>query len=454
MQIIRDFGRGVTQQLARRAASARAIRWALLTLSIAGIQVDPGGTAVARAAEPTREHANHERGTQWVAAWQGSATPGGTFYSEGCPSDIGLSDQTVRNLVRTSVAGSAVRVRISNAGGSEPLKVGAASLAISSGDGGTLPGSLRPLRFAGKASTIVAAGAEALSDPVSLSVQALQTLALSVYLPESTGPATQHYFAAQDNFLAEGNQTNSPGAAPFSRKISCWMFVSGVEVRAPSRVLGSLVALGDSITDGYLSTTNANRRYPDLLAERFAARRGPTLSVVNAGIIGNELLTVRPQLQFGYPVPARLARDVLTQAGAKAVILLAGINDIGDRSAKAVDLIAVDQQIIQQVHAAGLRIYGATLVPFAGSTETYGGDYGTAAGEQERLKLNQWIRSSGAFDGVVDFDRALRDPSDPSRLLTAYDADRLHPNDAGYQAMANTVDLDAILADVLRDLSK
>ncbi|WP_234023830.1 SGNH/GDSL hydrolase family protein [Sorangium cellulosum] len=208
--------------------------------------------------------------------------------------------------------------------------------------------------------------------------------------------------------------------------------------------------LGDSITDGYLSTKNENRRYPDYLAQRLASRKGPTLSVVNAGIIGNELLTVRPQLQFGYPVPARLARDVLTQPGARAVILMVGINDIGDRSAKATDLIPVYQQIIQSARAAGLKIYGGTLVPFAGSTGTYKGDYGTAKGEQERQKLNTWIRTSGAFDGVIDFDKALRDPADPSRLLPAYDADRLHPNDAGYEAMANAVNVDAILGEITK----
>jgi lysophospholipase L1-like esterase len=157
---------------------------------------------------------------------------------------------------------------------------------------------------------------------------------------------------------------------------------------------------------------------------------------------------IRPQLEFGYPVPARIDRDVLTQAGARAVILLEGINDIGDRSAKAEDLIAVDLQIIQQAHSAGLKIYGGTLLPFAGSNGVYGGDYGTASGEAGRQKLNAWIRTSGAFDGVVDFDKATRDPADPTRLLPAYDADHLHPNDAGYQAMANAVNLSAILNEV------
>ncbi|WP_437989565.1 SGNH/GDSL hydrolase family protein [Sorangium sp. So ce145] len=390
---------------------------------------------------------------RWVSAWHSSPTPGGTFNSQDCPSDVGLADQTVRNIVRVSAGGSSARVRISNAGGSEPLKVGSASVALSAGGAATVAGSSLPLRFAGQTSIVIAAGGEAVSDPVALKVQPLQTLAVNVYLPGKTGPITQHYFAAQDNFLASGNQTGNGADKQFTRKISCWMAVSGVDVKASPDVVGTLITLGDSITDGYLSTKNDNHRYPDYLAQRLASRKGPTLAVANAGIIGNELLTVRPQLQFGYPVPARLARDVLTQPGARAIILLAGINDIGDRSAKAADLIPAIQQIIQSARAAGLKIYGGTLVPFAGSNGTYKGDYGTAKGEQERQKLNTWIRTSGAFDGVIDFDKALRDPADPSRLLPAYDADKLHPNDAGYQAMANAVDLDAIIGAVVKGAS-
>ncbi|MBV9183411.1 MAG: SGNH/GDSL hydrolase family protein, partial [Acidobacteria bacterium] len=232
---------------------------------------------------------------------------------------------------------------------------------------------------------------------------------------------------------------------------SCWMFLSGLDVTRSPRVLGALVTLGDSITDGYLSTANTNRRFPDVIARRLLAREGATLSVSNAAVTGNELLYIRPQLEFGYPVQERLGRDVLTQPGARAVILLEGINDIGDRSAKAVDLIATDLQIIHQVHAAGLKIYGGTLTPFAGSNAIYGGDYGTDAGERERQALNQWIRNSHAFDGVVDFDKAIRDPAQPNQILPAYQGDPLHPNDAGYQAMANAVDLDEIIGAILRE---
>jgi len=374
--------------------------------------------------------------------------PEARFTRQAAPSDVGLNGQTVRNIVFLSAGGNWVRARISNAGGSLPLAVGSASVALSAGGAAATAGTLHPLQFAGQDSIVIAAGGEAVSDPVPMQVAAFQTLVLNVYLPGATGPATQHYFAAQNNYLAAGDQTQAANATPFTQTISCWMFVSGLDVKASPSVVGSLIALGDSITDGYLSTTNANHRYTDYLAQRLAARHGVTLSVANAGIIGNELLTIRPQLEFGYPVPARIDRDVLTQAGARAVILLEGINDIGDRSAKAEDLIAVDLQIIQQAHSAGLKIYGGTLLPFAGSNGVYGGDYGTASGEAERQKLNAWIRTSGAFDGVVDFDKATRDPADPTRLLPAYDADHLHPNDAGYQAMANAVNLSAILDEI------
>jgi lysophospholipase L1-like esterase len=387
----------------------------------------------------------------WVATWQGSPTPGGTFYSPGCPSDVGLNSQTVRNVVHISAGGDWVRVRISNNAGANPLAVGSASLARSAGGAATVPGTLRPLRFGGESSILIAAGGEAVSDPVPMTVHALDNLDVSIYLPGATGPSTQHYFAAQDNFLAAGDQTGSGPATPFSTTISCWMFVSGVDVRADKKVRGTLVAFGDSITDGYLSTTNANRRYPDDLSNALAARKGNTLSVVNAGIIGNELLTIRPQLEFGYTAPFRFGRDALNQADAGAVILLEGINDIGDRSAKASDLIPVYLQLILAAHDAGLKIYGATLTPFGGSNAIYGGDYGTPAGEAQRQLVNAWIRTSGAFDGVIDFDKAVRDPANPTQLLPAYVGDPLHPNDAGYQAMANAVDLDAILEAILDD---
>lgn len=379
---------------------------------------------------------------RWVSAWQGSPTAGGTSDPASCPADVGLSDQTVRNVVPVSTAGDRVRVRVSNAFGAAPLPVGSASVALAGQGAVAVPGSVRPLTFGGRPSVLVAQGGEALSDPVDLEVASLQRLALSVYLPEATGPATQHNNSRETNYLAVGDQSTDEGAQDFARPISCWMFASGVDVRASARVVGSVVALGDSITDGDQSTVGADQRYPDHLARRLAGVRGLTLAVSNAGIGGNELLLNRVPELFGVSAAARLPRDVLAQTGVRSVILVEGINDIGAESAQAGDLIQAQQQIAAQAHAAGLRIYGGTLVPFGGSNENFGTDYGTEAGEVQRQALNDWIRSTDVFDGVVDFDAALRDPQDPTRLLPPYDSgDHLHPSDAGYEAMADTVDL-------------
>ncbi len=286
---------------------SRVLQGALSALAIA---VFAGSAAVA-----TAQHGQDD----WTATWQGSPTPGGTFYSPGCPSDVGLSNQTVRNIVHIAVGGDRVRARLSNAGGLVPLTVGAATIAEAGAGAGTAAGTLHPLTFAGSTSIVIAAGGEAVSDPVPLAVHALDNVDVSVYLPGSTGPATQHYYADQGNYLAAGDQTGSAIAGPFTTSISCWMFVSGVDVQTSPTVRGALIAFGDSITDGYLSTMNANRRYPDDLATALAARHGTTLSVLNAGIIGNELLTIRPQLQFGYtgsiPVRARCVEPARGESG-------------------------------------------------------------------------------------------------------------------------------------------
>jgi hypothetical protein len=244
----------------------------------------------------------------WVSSWQGAPTPGGTFFSPGCPSDVGLTNQTVRNIVHVSAGGDWVRTRISNEYGANPLQVGMATISLAGTGAATAPGSLHPLQFGGSTSILIAAGGEVISDSVPLEVKALDNLDVSVYLPGSTGLATQHNYADQDNYLAAGDQTGSAIAGPFSTTISCWMFVSGVEVKTSPKVAGTLVAFGDSITDGYLSTNGANRRYPDDLARKLAMRKGRTLAVVNSGIVGNELLAVHPFLPFGHTAPNRFAR--------------------------------------------------------------------------------------------------------------------------------------------------
>jgi lysophospholipase L1-like esterase len=425
----------------------RSIAWGAsgtVALGLAVAATSPAATASGAGGSA----ASSRTPARWVNAWQGSPTAGGTFSHASCPADTGVKNQTVRNIVFLSAGGHQLRVRVSNAFGAQPLQVGAASVGVQKRGAETVPGTLRDVHFSGRGSILIPAGGEALSDPVRLDVKALQRLAVSVYLPQATGPATQHNNSRETNYLASGNRT-SGGAGAFTTKIGCWMFASGVDVRPSRDVRGTVVALGDSITDGDQSSIDADQRYPDHLARRLQAVHGPTLSVSNAGIGGNELLRNRVPELFGVSALARLPRDVLAQAGAREVILLEGINDIGAEAATADQLIQADQLIIAQAHAAGLRIYGGTLVPFGGSNAQYGGNYGTAFGERERQKLNHWIRTSGAFDAVLDFDRALRDPSHPTRLLPVYDSgDHLHPSDAGYRAMAQAVDLRVLLGDL------
>jgi lysophospholipase L1-like esterase len=379
-------------------------------------------------------------GGNWVTAWGASPVVGSDVPGSTCPAGTGLTNQTVRNVVFLSAGGDAVRIRLTNAFGTEAMPVGHATVAVQAANADAVPGTVRELTFGGQQAVTLAAGGDALSDPVALRVAALSTLLVSVYVPGPTGPVTNHPFTAQGNYLASGDLASSVSGAAY-QGTPCWMFISGVDVRASSRVTGSVVALGDSITDTAVTTGNANRRWPDDLARRLAAARpGPTLSVVNAGLGGNRLLAPRDgQPYYGVPALARLDRDVFAQAGVRAVILLEGVNDIG-YGATADEIISADQQIIAQSHARGLRIYGATITPFAGSVVD------SATAEKTRSDVNTWIMTSHAFDGVIDFAAAVANPGDPTALNPAYDSgDHLHPNDAGCQAMADAIDLPMII---------
>jgi lysophospholipase L1-like esterase len=378
-------------------------------------------------------------GGSWVTAWGASPVVGSDIPGSTCPAGTGLTDQTVRNVVFLSAGGAAVRIRLTNAFGTKAMSVAHATVAVQAAGAGAVPGTVRELAFGGQQAVTLAAGGDALSDPVPLRVAALSTLLVSVYLPGPTGPVTNHPFTAQGNYLGGGDLVSSVSAAGY-QDTPCWMLISGVDVRAPSRVTGSVVALGDSITDTANTTGNANRRWPDDLSRRLNALPGATVSVVNAGLGGNRLLAPRDgQPYYGVAALARLDRDVFAQTGVRAVILLEGVNDIG-YGATADEIISAEQQIASQAHARGLRIYGATITPFGGSFLF------SATSEKTRTEVNTWIKTSHTFDGVIDFAAAAANPSDPTALAPAYDSgDHLHPNDAGCQAMADAINLSMIL---------
>jgi lysophospholipase L1-like esterase len=369
-----------------------------------------------------------------------------------------FSNQTIRQTVHLSIGGSALQVRFSNEFGTAPLVIGEAHVGLAAGSQpsrSVAPGSDRRLSFAGHVSATVPAGAPLLSDPVRLAVRPGADLVVSLYLPRPTRATTTHAFAFQDNVVAAGNVTGSRTVTP-TATFGQWWFLSGVSVAAPARD-GAVVALGDSITDGANTTPNTNSRWPDVLARRLQATRDLRgLGVLNEGISGNRLLHDPNPLpgsgadafaaQFGESALRRFDRDVSSQPGARYVIVLLGVNDLGHPGTIApeservtpADLIAGYQQVIARAHQQGMLVFGGTITPFA--NDTFGFD--TPANRAARLVVNRWIRTSGAYDGVIDFDATLRDPADPERIRPDFDSgDHLHPNDAGAAALANAVPL-------------
>ncbi|MEO8562269.1 MAG: SGNH/GDSL hydrolase family protein [bacterium] len=344
-----------------------------------------------------------------------------------------LFDQTLRLVIRTSIGGDAVRIRVSNEYGDRPLVIDAARVALRDSGASIVEASDRALTFGGRSYVRLLPGAVALSDATPFTVPALRDLTVSLHLADTTRLATRHQLGLQTNYVGHGNVVSARGFAP-DTTLQIWPFLVGVDVTNRATT-GVIVAIGNSITDGALSTRDANTRWPNVLAARMLASGEPMKAVVNAGISGGRVLTYGA----GPSALARFDRDVLTTPGLTHVILLEGINDIGRSAVDGItadDIIFGYRQLIARAHDRGVVIFGATLTPALPRASF------TPAHEARRAAVNAFIRTSGEFDGVIDFDAATRDPANPLQFLPAYDSgDHLHPGDTGYRAMAESIDL-------------
>ncbi len=393
----------------------------------------------------------------WVATWAASPqetrafaprpnaaapAPNGRGQQDAAPAPpiTSFHDQTVRMIVRTSIGGRRVRVELSNAFGAQPLMVGAAHVALREKDSAIVAASDRALAFSGQPSCTIPPGAEMLSDPVDLDVPQLGDLVISLYLPEETGPPTEHATGLHTTYIGPGNLTGAPNLMD-ARTSRSWYFLSGIDVAAPPDT-GVIVAFGDSITDGTTSTVDADRSWPSLLARRVLANPATAnWAVVNEGISGNRVL----RDVAGTNALARLDRDVFSVPGVRWMAVMEGINDIGRGTQNAAqasdrvtaeDVIAGLRQIVDRAHLHGIKVLGATLTPYEGAA------YYSEAGEVMREAVNRWILTGGAFDAAVDFDAVVRDAANPKQIRADFNIrDHLHPNDVGYQAMADAIDL-------------
>jgi lysophospholipase L1-like esterase len=411
------------------------LRKSILGAAVAGILLS--GCAVAGGAGTAG-------GDHWVATW-GTAqmVPDGQNELPAAQ----WRDATLRQVVRASLAGRSVRVKLSNAFGTQPLVVDAAGVALSAGPGRSdvTAGSLRALRFGGNASVSIPAGAEYLSDPVDLDVAPGADLAISLHFPAEPARQTSHPGSRATTYVAKGNQV-AAAEWPQADKVTHWYALTGVEVLAPGAAR-AVVAIGDSITDGYGVQPDTNARWTDALATRLRATGMADVGVVNAGIGGGRML----RDGLGPNLASRFERDVLARGGVSHAIVMIGVNDFGSqhrgnddgpaaRAALLEDLKQAHRQLVARAHAQGVCVIGGTITPYGGS-----GYYKPGPdNEADRQAYNRWIRESGTFDGVADFDALLRDPARPDYLLKAYDNDGLHPSLDGYRKMADAVPLEAL----------
>lgn len=371
----------------------------------------------------------------WVGTWATSP-----MAQENTDGKYGAAETTYREIVHVSIGGDSARVVLTNEFGLAPLTVNAAYIALRTKGSEIDATTARPLTFGGRTSIVIPAGALAVSDPTSLKLPPLADATVSFVLPaQPIQQATHHGFADQTSYTAPGSVS---GAASLdgSTEITDWPFLKGIDVLANEKTR-AIVAFGDSITDGAHSTKDTNRRWPDVLAQRLQAeKKTRNLSVLNEGIGGNRVL----HDNAGPSALARFDRDVLAQAGVKYLVILESINDIGhaEDTVKPYDVVSADDliqglsQLVARAHTHGIKVYGATLTPYVGAR------YSSPAGEKMRQAVNQWIRTTNLLDGFIDFDKAAQDPANPAVFSSTADSgDHLHPGDAGYKAMGDSIDL-------------
>ncbi len=383
----------------------------------------------------SQETGGHLPKVHWVGTW--ATAPMIPMNDSGL---LPFSNVTLREIVHTSISGRRARVRFTNRYGIVPLQMSNIHIALSAGNETTQSGTDRPLTFNGQTAIKIPAGSEMYSDPVDINLPAFSDVAVSFYLPSQDLPNyTYHSDARQTNFMAAGNESAATSLQDAHKQTS-WYFLDGIDVMADEDA-GSVVTFGDSITDGAYSTVDANHRWPDYLAKKLSKNTSTArLGVLDEGIDGNRILNDG----WAQNALARFDRDVTAQSGVRYLIVLEGINDIGRLShprTPADDISVLDletglKQLVDRAHTYNIKVIGATLTPYKGA------GYYSEKGEAVRMALNQWIRTSGTFDGVVDFDQVTRDPTNPQQYLPKYDhGDHLHPSDAGYEAMGNALDL-------------
>ena len=382
----------------------------------------------------------------WVGSWAASQQAPEPMNGQPALEASDLTDVTLRQIVHLSMGGAEVRLHLSNAFGTKPLAIDSVHLAVAGRAAGSINGATdHQVTFAGASSVTIPIGAEFVSDAVALNVDALSDLAISFHLQSPPSPQSSHVGSRETSYLLHGEHAGD-GALPGAEKQEHWYQIAAVDVLAPANS-AAIVAFGDSITDGHGSTTNGNDRWTDVLAKRLQdSKEMRHVAVLNEGISGNHLLTDG----LGANALARMDRDVLAQSGVRYVFVFEGINDIGmlargktatpeEHQALVTRMEAAYLQIVLRAHAHGLKVIGGTLTPFMGS-DYY---FPTAANEADRQAVNAWIREPGHFDAVVDFDKVVRDPRNPSRMLPAFDCgDHLHPGPVGYKAMGDAVPLE------------